>query len=84
MTVTLFRAVRPPCVLVIGGSEGGMKRAIACSYDVTTGTLYRETVLRIPSQCARYMHALPRIRLGLKRIFVDGDAGPVQSRWPSL
>lgn len=69
MTVTLFKAVHPPTVLIVGGSEGGMKRALACSYDVTTGTFYRETVLRLPSQCASRMHILPRIRLGLKRPF---------------
>ena len=50
MMATLFEARRPPVVLMIGGSEGGMKRALACLYDVTTGTLYRETVLRVPSQ----------------------------------
>jgi spermidine synthase len=44
MTATLFYAARPPTVLVIGGSEGGMKRAIACSLDVATGALCRETV----------------------------------------
>lgn len=71
MTVTLFKAVRPPTVLVIGGSEGGMKRAIACSYDITTGTLCRETVLRMPSECVTRMHQLPRIRLGLRRSFLD-------------
>ncbi|KAK4234185.1 hypothetical protein C8A03DRAFT_47424 [Achaetomium macrosporum] len=73
MTVTLFYAVRPPTVLVVGGSEGGMKRAIACSFDVATGTLYRETVLRIPSQSVDCMERLPRIRLGLRRAFLEGD-----------
>ncbi|GAB1315519.1 Heterokaryon incompatibility domain-containing protein (Fragment) [Madurella fahalii] len=88
MTVTLFYAVRPPTVLVVGGSEGGMKRAIACSLDVTTGTLYRETVLRIPSQSVNRMEGLPRVRLGLRWPFLEGDVrrtgwgggdwGPVQ------
>jgi hypothetical protein len=77
MTVTLFYAVRPPTVLVIGGSEGGMKRALACSFDVATGTLYRETVLRIPSQSVDCMESLPRIRLGLRRAFLEGDVRPV-------
>jgi hypothetical protein len=72
MTVTLFEAVRPPIALVIGGSEGGMKRALACSLDITTGTLYRETVLRIPTQSADRMERMPRLRLGLQRpIFRD-------------
>ncbi|KAK1757075.1 hypothetical protein QBC47DRAFT_412412 [Echria macrotheca] len=73
MTVTLFYAIRPPTVLLVGGSEGGTKRAIACSFDVTTGTLYRETVLRIPSQSVDRMDSLPRVRLGLRRPFLDGD-----------
>lgn len=73
MTVTLFKAVRPPAALIITGSEGGMKRALACSFDITSGTFYRETVLRLPSQCAEAMHYLPRIRLGLKRPFLPGD-----------
>jgi hypothetical protein len=66
MTVTLFKARRPPVALIVAGSEGGMQRALACSYDITTGTLFRETVLRVPSQIIDRMHALPRIRLGLK------------------
>jgi hypothetical protein len=66
MTATLFKARRPPVTLIVGGSEGGMQRALACSYDIATGTLYRETVLRVPSQLVDRMHSLPRIRLGLK------------------
>jgi len=68
-TVTLFEAKRPPTVLLIGGSEGGMKRALACSYDAINGTLYRETVLRLRSDVAAQMPDVPRIRLGLRRPF---------------
>ena len=35
------------------GSEGGMQRAVMCSYDWTTSTLYRETVLRMGDQSSR-------------------------------
>lgn len=73
MTATLFEARGPPVVLMIGGSEGGMKRAIACSYDVTTGTLYRETILRVPSQTVDCMHTLQRVRLGLKSPLTIND-----------
>lgn len=73
MTVTLFYAARPPTVLVVGGSEGGMKRAMACSLDVATGALCRETVLRLPSQSVDCMERLPRVRLGLRRPFLQGD-----------
>ena len=79
LTVTLFHAVRPPTVLLVGGSEGGTKRAIACSLDMTTGTLYRETVLRIPSQSADRMESVPRVRLGLRRPFVEGDVRRVRT-----
>ncbi|KAK4223943.1 hypothetical protein QBC38DRAFT_36148 [Podospora fimiseda] len=78
MTVTLFKAVRPPTLLMIGGSEGGTKRAIACSFDMTTGTLYRETVLRIPTQSVDRMESLPRVRLGLRRPFLDSDVQRVK------
>lgn len=73
MSVTVFHAVRPPTALVVCSTEGGMKRAIACSLDVTTGTLYRETVLRIPSECVDHMYHIPRIRLGLRRPFHRAD-----------
>ena len=77
MTATLFKARRPPVALLIGGSEGGMKRALACSYDVSTGTLYRETVLRVPSQVVDKMHSLQRVRLGLKNPLGERDVTSV-------
>jgi hypothetical protein len=82
MTVTLFEARHPPVALIIGGSEGGMKRALACSYDITTGTLYRETVLRVPSQIVDKMHSLQRVRLGLKNPFGTSNVNSV--RHPQL
>jgi hypothetical protein len=66
MTVTLFEARRPPVALLVGGSEGGMKRVLAVSYDVTNGAVYRETVLRMSSMTEDYMRRLPRVRLGLR------------------
>jgi hypothetical protein len=79
MTVTLFKARQPPVALVIGGSEGGMKRALACSYDVTTGTLYRETVLRVPTQIVDKMFSLQRVRLGLNNPFTAVDVHPISN-----
>jgi hypothetical protein len=79
MTVTLFEARRPPVALIIGGSEGGMKRALACSYDVTTGTLYRETVLRVPTQTVDKMFSLQRVRFGLSNPFTAADIHPVET-----
>ncbi|KAH7120254.1 hypothetical protein B0J13DRAFT_567684 [Dactylonectria estremocensis] len=77
MMVTLFYAERPPISLIVGGSEGGMKRAIACSLDLATGTLYRETILRIPTRSADRMDALDRVRLGLRRPFLESDVAPI-------
>lgn len=82
MTATLFHAVRPPTALIIGGSEGGMKRAIACSLDASTGTFYRETVLRIPSQSVERMDSLPRVRLGIRRPFLHSDVRLIQPKQP--
>lgn len=71
MEVTLFQAANPPIALVICGSEGGMKRAIGCSYDWRTGTLYRETVLRVPTPVLNRMARINKIKLGLKRPRVE-------------
>jgi hypothetical protein len=67
MQVTLFQATRPPIAIVICGSEGGMQRAIACSYDWTTQTLFRETVLRMPTTVLNRMGRVSKFKIGLKR-----------------
>ncbi|KAI1324474.1 hypothetical protein F5Y16DRAFT_402323 [Xylariaceae sp. FL0255] len=66
MTVTLLKSSRPPEALLIGGVEGGMQRALARSNDVATGTMYRETVLRVLSTFLDEMFTFPRVRLGLR------------------
>jgi len=67
MTVTLFEAKRPPVTVLLCAQEGGMQRAIACSYDWTTGTCYRETVLRMATPILEQMSRVPRVRFGMKR-----------------
>lgn len=67
MGVTIFSAARPPVALLLAGSEGGMQRAIGCSYDWTTNTLYRETVLRFQTPIVDCMNRIPRAKLGFKR-----------------
>lgn len=67
MQVTLIQAARPPVALLICGSEGGMQRAIGCSYDWTTQTLYRETVMRLPTTVLDRMERVPRFKIGLTR-----------------
>lgn len=67
MTVTMFAAVRPPVAVVLCGQEGGMQRALLCSYEHTTQTLYRETVLRMETPVLEVMSRLGRFRIGLNR-----------------
>jgi hypothetical protein len=67
MTVTLFSAANPPIGFLIVGSEGGMQRAVGVSLDWTTGTLYRETVLRMETPTLSKMYRVPRVRIGLRR-----------------
>jgi hypothetical protein len=67
MTVTMFEAVRPPVVALLCGSEGGMQRAVMCSYDWKSQTLYRETVLRLETRVLEKMSRVGRVRFGLKR-----------------
>lgn len=67
MTVTIFEAQHPPIAAIICGAEGGMQRALLCSEDWTTGTLYREAVLRMETRVWDKMDTLARIRLGLRR-----------------
>ncbi|SCV30001.1 uncharacterized protein FFB14_02831 [Fusarium fujikuroi] len=67
MELTLFEAVRPPVTLMFCASEGGMQRAIGCSYEWETQTMYRETVLRMPITALNRMDRVPRFRMGIQR-----------------
>ena len=67
LTVTMFSAVRPPVAVALCGSEGGMQRALLCSYDSSTQTLYRESVLRMETIVLEQMQRVGRLRLGLRR-----------------
>jgi hypothetical protein len=61
LTVTMFLAV------LLCGREGGMQRAVMCSYDWSTQTLYRETVLRMETPVLERMFRVNRFRFGLQR-----------------
>ncbi|KAK0719313.1 hypothetical protein B0H67DRAFT_150126 [Lasiosphaeris hirsuta] len=67
MEMTLFEAERPPVSLFLCGAEGGMQRAVACSYDFTRQTFYRETVLRMPTTSLNRMDRVSRLRFGMNR-----------------
>ncbi|MCJ1465048.1 hypothetical protein MMC07_003664 [Pseudocyphellaria aurata] len=66
LTVTLFSAIKPPVAVVMCGEEGGMQRALLCSYEWTNNTLYRETVLRMETRTYWRMSTVGRIRLSLQ------------------
>ncbi|KAL8699407.1 MAG: hypothetical protein Q9201_006022 [Fulgogasparrea decipioides] len=66
MTVTLFAAIKPPVAVLCCGEEGGMQRALLCSYDWTSNTLYRETVLRVETRAYWRMSPVARVRLSLQ------------------
>jgi hypothetical protein len=67
LTVTMFAAVRPPIAVLLCGREGGMQRAVMCSYDWATQTLYKETVLRMETPVLERMFRVNRFRFGLQR-----------------
>ncbi|KAI1120027.1 hypothetical protein F5Y10DRAFT_142411 [Nemania abortiva] len=67
MEVTLFQAARPPTCVFMCASEGGMQCAIACSYDWTMQTMYRETVFRMHTHNLNRMDRVPRFKIGIRR-----------------
>lgn len=76
MTATLFLSERPPTCFLMAGSEGGMKRIIGCSYDWTTATMYRETVLRMETRFESMMMQVGRVKIGFKRS--QHPVGPIE------
>ncbi|KAJ3577586.1 hypothetical protein NPX13_g2982 [Xylaria arbuscula] len=67
MTATAFRAIRPPTVVLVCGREGGMQRAILCSYDWRDSTFVRETVIRVKTLVLDRMFRVDRFRFALGR-----------------
>ncbi|KAL2067573.1 hypothetical protein VTL71DRAFT_1998 [Oculimacula yallundae] len=49
MSVTLFAAMKPPSVALICGKEGGMLRAVLCSYERSNNSFVKQCVLRMES-----------------------------------
>ncbi|KAE9376003.1 hypothetical protein N431DRAFT_333129, partial [Stipitochalara longipes BDJ] len=47
MTATVFASERPSTTVMICGSEGGLQRAVLCSYEWQTQTFKRDGVLRM-------------------------------------
>ncbi|KAI0144641.1 hypothetical protein GGR57DRAFT_481567 [Xylariaceae sp. FL1272] len=67
MTATAFRAARPPTAVIVCGHEGGMQRAILCSYDWQEGTFVREAVIRVKTLVLDRMFRVDRFRFALNR-----------------
>jgi hypothetical protein len=67
MEATLFWAEVPPTAVFICGSEGGMKRAMLCSFDWKTNSFVRETVVRIKTMVIDKMSRVDRFRFALSR-----------------
>jgi hypothetical protein len=67
LQVTMFAAVRPPVAVLLCGYEGGMQRAVMCSYESKTQTLYRESVLRMETPVLQKMFRVGRFRFGFRR-----------------
>jgi hypothetical protein len=65
LTVTRFRAVRPPSVVLICGHEGGMQRALLCSYNYRSQTFHRETILRMKTLVLDRMQRVDKFRFAM-------------------
>ena len=74
MTATAFLAARPPTSVMICGQEGGMQRAILCSYDAQEATFAREAVIRAKTMVLDRMFRVDRFRFALRRRNVSGQA----------
>lgn len=58
LSVSIFHAERPPTVALLCGREGGMMRAVLCSWQFENDCLYKEAVVRMPSNI--YEAAAPK------------------------
>jgi hypothetical protein len=74
MTATVFRAVHPPSVALICGHEGGMRRALLCSYDYNTQAFHRETVIRMPTKVLDRMDRVDRFRFSMESMPFSDNA----------
>lgn len=67
MTATSFQAERLPVAAIICGQEGGMQRALLCSYDPVSRAFCKETVLRMKTTCLERMPRMDRFRFAMRR-----------------
>lgn len=67
MVATAFWATRPPTTVMICGQEGGMQRAVLCSYDWRRAAFSREAVIRLNTTVLDRMFRINRFRFALRR-----------------
>ncbi|KAI0512604.1 hypothetical protein F5B22DRAFT_637654 [Xylaria bambusicola] len=65
MTASLIRSVHPPTTALVCGQEGGMRRVLLCSYDYSTQTFHRETVIRMPTKVLDRMDRVDKFRFSM-------------------
>ncbi|KAI0424597.1 hypothetical protein F5Y09DRAFT_323956 [Xylaria sp. FL1042] len=73
MTATLIRAVHPPTAALVCGQEGGMRRVLLCSYDYSTQTFHRESVIRMPTKVLDRMDRVDRFRFSMANMPLRAD-----------
>ena len=45
-----------------------MRRALLCSYDYSTQTFHRETVIRMPTKVVDWMYRVDRFRFSMENM----------------
>jgi hypothetical protein len=65
LTISVFQAKRPPTVALITGADGGMLRAVLCSWRFANDCHYRETVIRVPSNTWRMCNPSAWVKVSL-------------------
>ena len=73
LTANTFRAQDPPSVVMVAGKQGGLLRALLCSYDSAAQIFCRETVLRMETKVLQRMSRIDqcKVSLGPKQRFTD-------------
>jgi hypothetical protein len=67
LTATAYQAERLPVAAIVCGQEGGMQRALLCSYDPVSRAFCKETVLRMNTTCLERMPRMDRFRFAMRR-----------------
>jgi hypothetical protein len=74
MAVIPFHAKHAPMAVISCGLEGGMQRALLCSFNLETETLYRESVIRIEVNVGERMSRIDRVQLALYSQSISADS----------